>query len=321
LLSEADYTSKELWQYVKPLVRQIESGLDGVLILDDPIEEKAYSKENDLISWHFDHSLKRSVKGVNQVTGMLYSAIHETSIPIGFEWVLKTQTVVDKKTGQAKRQSEETKNEHFRKIVQQAVTNNIQFKYVLADSWYGNQANMRLIKETAKKDFVLGLKSNTYVCTKIVLGEKESYQALGSLSFEAGEVKAVFFKGLDFPVGITKAIFKDEKGKDHILYLGTSDLSLTAEQIIAIYQKRWKIEVYHKSMKSNLCFAKSPTHRVRTQTNHFFFCMLAFVKMERMKLKVKSNHFALKEKIYQSGLKKAFEQLQIIKKNILFDAA
>lgn len=40
---------------------------------------------------------------------MLYSAVHEGSIPIGFEWVKKTQPVIAKKTGQAKRKSEETK--------------------------------------------------------------------------------------------------------------------------------------------------------------------------------------------------------------------
>ena len=34
-------------------------------------------------------------------------------------------------------------------------------------------------------------------------------------------------------------------------YLVTSDSSLTADQIITIYHKRWKVEEYHRSLKQN----------------------------------------------------------------------
>ncbi len=35
-------TSKDLWQFVKPLIREIETG-NGCLIIDDSIEEKPYT--------------------------------------------------------------------------------------------------------------------------------------------------------------------------------------------------------------------------------------------------------------------------------------
>ncbi len=38
-LSQEQKTSKDLWLIVKPFIRQIESG-EGVLLIDDPIEEK-----------------------------------------------------------------------------------------------------------------------------------------------------------------------------------------------------------------------------------------------------------------------------------------
>ena len=41
-LSAQQYTSKDLWQQVKPTVRSIERD-DGVLIFDDTIQEKAWS--------------------------------------------------------------------------------------------------------------------------------------------------------------------------------------------------------------------------------------------------------------------------------------
>ena len=48
-------TATDLWQTVKPLVRDIQAET-GVLIIDDSIEEKPYTDENDIICWHYDHS-------------------------------------------------------------------------------------------------------------------------------------------------------------------------------------------------------------------------------------------------------------------------
>jgi len=45
LLSGRDFTSSDLWQAVKPLVRQVQSE-DAVLIIDDSIEEKPYTDES-----------------------------------------------------------------------------------------------------------------------------------------------------------------------------------------------------------------------------------------------------------------------------------
>ncbi|MDF1756862.1 MAG: IS701 family transposase, partial [Legionellaceae bacterium] len=42
-----DFGSKKLWQYVKPSVQE-RSSSDGVLILDDTIEDKPYTDENEV---------------------------------------------------------------------------------------------------------------------------------------------------------------------------------------------------------------------------------------------------------------------------------
>ena len=68
-LSQQRFDSKTLWQLVKPMMRAIEDDA-GVLIFDDTIEEKPYTDENELISWHFDHSKNRTVKGINLLKGI-----------------------------------------------------------------------------------------------------------------------------------------------------------------------------------------------------------------------------------------------------------
>jgi len=71
-LSQQDFTSKDLWKVIKKFVREIETD-EGVLIFDDTIQEKPHSKENDLICWHYDHCINRSVKGINLLNCIHYS--------------------------------------------------------------------------------------------------------------------------------------------------------------------------------------------------------------------------------------------------------
>ena len=68
-LSARGYGSKELWGEVKAIVRQIERD-DGCLIFDDTIQEKAWTDENEIVCWHFDHCKGRSVKGINLLNAL-----------------------------------------------------------------------------------------------------------------------------------------------------------------------------------------------------------------------------------------------------------
>jgi hypothetical protein len=43
------------------------------------------------------------------------------------------------------------------------------------------------------------------------------------------------------------------------------------------YQKRWKVEEDHKSLKHNAALAKSPTKLPHTQHNHIFASIVGFL--------------------------------------------
>jgi hypothetical protein len=62
-------TAADLWRTVKSFVRQVQSA-EGALIIDDSIEEKPYTDENDLVCWHYDHSKDRMLKGINFLTAL-----------------------------------------------------------------------------------------------------------------------------------------------------------------------------------------------------------------------------------------------------------
>jgi hypothetical protein len=71
-LSQGDYDSKYLWEYVKPYVQELTQSKETIVLsFDDSIEEKRYTDESELICWHYDHTFNRSVRGVNFLTAFV----------------------------------------------------------------------------------------------------------------------------------------------------------------------------------------------------------------------------------------------------------
>lgn len=307
-LSEKDYNASDLWKIAKSFYKSIEDE-NGVLIIDDSIEEKPYTDENELISWHFSHTKKRSVKGINFVSSLYQT--HKGSLPVGYELVRKTKEIIDQKTGKKQRKSAVSKQEHHRNLIRAAVTNDINFKYVLNDTWFSSTENMNFVKIEMKKDFVMPIKSNRKVALSDA--DKASGYYVGIDSVKPEENTLVRLEGVDFPLRFTRQVFKNEDGSAGVLYLVSSDIELTNEQIETIYKRRWKVETYHQSLKDNTSLAKSPTKTARTQANHLFASLCAYIRLEGLSNVTRFNHFALKRKIYFEALKKAMLELQKFK--------
>lgn len=310
-LSEKELNSSELWRLVKPLVREFEDEDSGILIIDDTIEEKPYTDESELVCWHHDHSKGRNVKGINLLS-TLYQ-VGDLSIPVAFELVEKTEWVFNEKKGKWQRKSPLTKNEHYRRMLEACAKNRIGFRYVLNDVWYASSENMSYIKEELGKEFIMPIKTNRKVALSLERKKRAEYEQVGSLELEAGTVREVYVEQVEFPLLLCKQVFKNEDGSEGVLYLVSSDVTLDYERLSTIYQRRWKVEEYHKSLKVNASLAKSPTKTIRTQSNHVFASIYAFVKLERLKVATKMNHFALRSRIYLKAVQAAFRELQALR--------
>lgn len=310
LLNSERAMGAQLWQYVKPFVRTVERD-DGVLIIDDSIEEKPYTDENEIICWHWDHSKNRNVKGINFVSALYYS--QTVSLPVGFEIVAKTEEYLDEKSGQRKRRSPVTKNELARRLIGDAVKHQICFAYVLADIWFASAENMNFIKQEQQQEFILALKENR----KVALSQEDKlhgrYLRLDALDMPDNSTRIIFLEGVPFPLLLVKQLFTNDDDSHGLRYLVSSDIRLDFGQATTIFQKRWKVEVYHRSLKQNAALAKSPTRTVTTQTNHFFASLCAFVKLERLTLATRRNHYALKSSLYILALRSAFDELLSLK--------
>lgn len=304
-LSARTYTSKDLWKVAKPVVREIESD-DGLLVLDDTIEEKLYTDENDIVAWHYDHVFGRAVKGVN-ILNCLYRTTRGT-VPIGFAIVEKDLLFTDPDTEKLKRKSAVTKNELARDLIGVAIQNQVRFRYCLADSWFSSQETMEFVVKKGRH-FIFALKSNRLFAGSQEDKQNGEFQAVDALPWEDCQVRTGYLKGMDIPVQVTRQVFTNEDDSTGILYLVTSDCTLGYADITTIYQERWSIEEYHKSIKSNLGLAKSPTKNAKTQGNHFFAAMCAYIKLERLAKSRNLNQFALKTKLYVKALQASMREL------------
>ena len=319
LLSGNEFNSKTLWQKVKPLVRKHQTE-DACLIFDDTIIEKPYTDENDMICWHWDHSKRKNVKGVNMLNAFYHTQTSEMSqplrIPVGFELILKTILFSVIKTKKQKRISPVTKNELMRIMIAQCIHNQLKFKYVLADSWFGSADNMRFIKKK-KKFFIFDMKTNRQVAISEQDRNAGHWTRIDEIDIPDNTPVKVWLKDLEFPILLTKQVFTNKDQSTGVRFLVSNDFSLSDDDFTTLYKKRWSVEEYHKSLKQNAALEKSPTRTVKTQSNHIFASIIAYVKLEKMKFSSKLNHFAMKSKIYLAANKAAFKELAILKAHIL----
>jgi hypothetical protein len=128
--------------------------------------------------------------------------------------------------------------------------------------------------EILKKHFVIPLKSNRKVALSRTDKRQGKYQTVETLVFKKDKtVRGIYLEGVDFPLLPAKQVFVNEDGSIGVLYLVTSDTTLTYERMTTLYRTRWHVEEYHKSLKQ-------------------------------------MNHSALKLSIYMQALMTAYEQLK-----------
>jgi len=308
-LSKSDYGSKELWRTVKPTVREVERN-DGVLIFDDTIQEKNWTDESELMCWHYDHCSGRNMKGINLLNALYYS--DNTAIPVAFELIKKPVQFCDLKTRQCKRKSEVSKNALMRQMIETCCQNDLKFHFVLMDSWFSSEENFKFIRSKGKH-FIAALKSNRLVALSEADRKHKRFTRIDNLAFPESNVVQGWIKGYTDPVCLVRQVFTNKDGSTGILYLICSDLSCDYDTITTTYKKRWNVEVFYKSLKSNASLAKSPTRTLRTQSNHVFMAIIATFKLECLSLKNRSNPFAICRKLLINASRTAYAELQKVR--------
>ena len=264
-LSQTAYGPADSWRQAKPLIRQVEArrpaGEFAGLIVDDSVLEKAHTDANELVYIHWDHSQQYYGQGLNFVSLRYHAA--NLALLIAGELVRRTVPVYQPKTQKTSYQSPFTKNEYLQQMLRVAQPQ-VAYRYLLADSWYASAENMTLVRALGHH-FIFALESSRTVALSEADRGQGRFQAVQSLVFPDTQPLRVYLRAVQQAVLITRQVFTNQDGSQGILYLVSSDTDLDQAQLTTIYQRRWKVEEYHKSLKQNASMGKAPTKTLATQ--------------------------------------------------------
>ncbi len=316
LLNDSLDDEKTLWKSIKPFLRDYENEDNACIIIDDMLMHKPWSKVNDVVCWHYDHVSQKMQKGILMLN-FHYTDATGISIPLGYEIITKTENKWSEEHQKNIKKSLFSKNEIMQDKLQILHHNNeVKYKYILFDKWFSSIKNLLFIEEELNKKFVCPIKSNRKIALTLEERNKGKYVNISSIDIKGGSSRLIYLEGYKKPLRLIKQVVKNgDDGESTYLYLVTNDIDLSFNQVLEIYKRRWKIEEYHKSLKQNLKIEHSPTKVETSQRNHIHLSVRGFIKLEKLRLNYKMNHFAIKEKIYIEALKVAYqkvEELQVV---------
>ena len=241
-----------------------------VLIADDTLYSRDRSKRVELLARVHDHNTGRYMRGFRMLTlgwsdgnsfvpmmlSMLSSAKEDNRLA-------PMRAGIDKRTNGYKRRQESMRKatDVLVNMVALAMTAGTKARHLLVDSWFAYPATIRRIKAKGMHTICM-LKDTgnvTYELQGWPLTLKELYKSVRKRCGRAKVLAEVMVTiGPDdqgIPVAAKIVFVRDRNSKKWLALLST-DTTLTAEEIIKLYGRRWDIEVFFKMAKSFLNLAK-----------------------------------------------------------------
>lgn len=257
-------------------LKKYSSWSNRVLILDDTVIAKRGNKI-EYLCWVFDHCKGKTVKGFKALV-LGWSDI-SSFIPIDFALTGSSNKVqqemkgekIDKRSIDFNRRKEIDmgKIDLGLEMLKRARNKGIEAGMVLFDSWYCCPKMINNIYEEIGYNVITVLKRHRRFMIKIK-GKVYSAKNVWDKVYKNLSKQEIIIKGERLTVGTAIGIFGkvevklvfckpsgDNKNLKKEVILLSTDISLSAEEIIDTYTQRWSIEVLFKSAKSNLFLGKS----------------------------------------------------------------
>ena len=164
----------------------------------------------------------------------------------------------------------------------------LQFKYVLMDTWYATKDIMLYI-DNLQKIYYCPLKSNRKVDDSKGLNPYKAVSDLNWTDTEQQNGKLIKIHGFpkDYKVQLFRVAVNDNRTDWIVTNDTTQDSSDDTRNVCAI---RWEIEQFHREIKQLTSIENNQCRKARIQCNHICCCMLAWVQLARQaRKKVKTN--------------------------------
>jgi len=254
-------SSAALLQKIKPLHRQ---GEHRLLIIDDTVEPKRGKLIEGSCKYVWSNKEHRTINALN-IVSLNYADSHSTfqldfSIKMNDSKrkdVSEFTTKLHHRSNAYKRKSEITKGKNILAIemLERALDNGVDADYLLVDSWYAkpnfikhaDDLGMPVIARLPNNHLIWNFKGKHKTLNTI-------YNSLKNIRHkQSGKHGKISYKYFDKIVehallGKVKLVFL-HTGKDLLVFIST-DLQLTAKEILATYKKRWNIEQGYKDLRN-----------------------------------------------------------------------
>ncbi len=237
---------------------------EAVLIIDDSTYDRSRSKVVELLSRVRDHTTGRILKGFRMLTICWSDGV--SCLPLDFSLLSSanaksrlcdSRKALDKRCCAYQRRKEATDKAtiHLEAMVKRILSNGIQAKYLLMDSWFTLPA---VVSCLAKHINVIGMVRKTPTIHYVFNGQPMNLMAIyRRLKKRRGRARILASTVVAFKDGrYAKLVFVRDKRKKDWLALLSTDTNLAKEDIVRIYGKRWDIEVFFKMAKQHLKLAK-----------------------------------------------------------------
>lgn len=242
-----------------------------VLILDDTVEDKVGRNIEGSCDNLWSNKLKRKIRGLN-VVSLNYSDgfsnfMLDFAIAMNKYARVKIEEFtnsIDHRTNAYKRRLETMKGKSQIAIdmITRAVNSGIYADYLLVDSWYSKPVFIKSMNE-------LGLEVISRITNNIkiwnFIGKEKTLDSLYNKfkklkTIKIGQYgKKIKFEYFSIQVehekaGKLKIVFI--KTKENLIPIVSSNLTISDEEIIEIYKRRWDIEQGYKELREHFGFGK-----------------------------------------------------------------
>lgn len=248
LLTRLEPDPETLYREVEPLIDQG----DGVLVVDDSTLDKLYAKAIEPVHRHWSGKHKSVVRGINLIS--LIWTDGDRILPTDYRIYDKPHDGL-------------TKNDHFRDLIRVAQARGFRPRAVLFDSWYSALENLKLIRECGWT-FLTQLK-----CNRKVDLNRQGYRAVSALEIPEGGI-VVHLEGFG-SVRVFKAVSRD----GDVEYWATNDLTMDELRRLALAERCWAVEEYHRALKQCCNVERCQARSGRAQRNHIGLAIRAFARL------------------------------------------
>jgi len=255
---------------VQQLLPLSDAATPKVLIADDTLFDRSRSKRVELLSRVHDHNTGRYINGFRMLTlgwsdgsSFIPMAVSLLSSAKEKNRLAPMRNDLDKRSNGYRRRQESMKKatDVLVEMITLAVTAGTTARHLLVDSWFAFPATIRRLHAAGMHTICMlkDTKTVTYALNGWSLTLKELYRSVhkrrGRAKILAETMVTIGADEDGTPVTAKIVFIRDRRSKKWLALL-TTDTTLTAQEIVELYGRRWAIETFFKIAKSFLRLAK-----------------------------------------------------------------